>query len=98
MQIEFKRYTGREGKLQGFADVALQTEHGEVVMKSFKVLLNDKGEPWVALPSQSYMKDGKEQHKAFIECNQHFKRVVAEKILEAYRLTLKPPKPGNPAK
>jgi DNA-binding cell septation regulator SpoVG len=81
-------YLHESGPLKAFADVALQTPYGEIILKGCRIVQKAGQAPWVGFPTISYVKGGQTKYKDLIETSQVTKRKLAEAILAAYHNAL----------
>ena len=73
------------GKLKAFADVTIPTPFGEITIKGLRVIQQEGQEPWIALPTSSYVKDGKAVNVAIIELPRSLKKMIADEVLAEFR-------------
>ena len=78
------RIMDKEGSLKAFADVTFPTEIGEITAKGFRIISKEGNAPWVALPTNSYQKDGKYVNNPIIEASKLTAKRLADMILEEY--------------
>lgn len=71
------------GKLRAIADVTFPSSVGEITIRGFKVIQSD-GEPWVAFPSSSYVKDGKRMNAPILEVSRGLRRQIIEAVMAEY--------------
>jgi DNA-binding cell septation regulator SpoVG len=71
-----------EGRILATARVIISSDWGDIVLERLRVLQNDKGQPWIALPQANYTKDGAIHYKDVIRLPLRLKRIIDEKVLE----------------
>lgn len=81
--VTIHRY--ESGQLKAFADVTFQTSFGEFTVCGLRILQKDGHEPWVALPSIPYEKDGTTRYKKLIDAPQSTVRRIAQTVLDEFR-------------
>ena len=79
------RVMEKKGSLKAFADVTFPTEIGEITAKGFRVISKEGNTPWVALPTNSYQKDGKYVNTPIIETSKLTTKRLPEMVLEEYK-------------
>lgn len=76
------------GQLRAFVDVTIALPCGEMTILGFRVIQNGSKAPWVAYPSISYQKDGKNINKPIVETTRAMQPVLAQMVLDAYHTAL----------
>ena len=71
--------------LKAVADFTLTTDEGEITITKIRVIQDGSSPPWVALPQESYQKNGETKYSPVIVTSKKFKRWLDEKVLEQYR-------------
>lgn len=73
-------------KLKAKANVSLVNENGwEIGIKGFRIHEDDKKPAWVGVPTEKYLKDGKDEYAEIIWFNQTVQSEIYSKIIEAYK-------------
>ena len=76
-------------KLKAKANVTLEIESARVCIKQFRI--HDDGEkaPWVGVPTERYLKNGKEEYFEIAWLDESAQAQIYPKILEVYNRELK---------
>ena len=82
--IGIRLYKGND-TLKAYADVTFRVKFGEVTIKRFKVLLDEKGKPWVAPPQIQYIKYLMPKYINLLHMNKRVETYLTNQILKAYR-------------
>lgn len=84
--VDLRRTDGKTA-VKAHAEVTLTMSLGQITVKQIRVMQNDGQEPWVALPSTTYQKNGKLQRMPLLEARQAILRQIKEAILIEFRRT-----------
>jgi DNA-binding cell septation regulator SpoVG len=71
--------------LKAYAHLTFPTPFCEITINRFKVFEKDDGELWVALPSESFLKEDKRIFIPIIDIPKHMKRELGERIISEYK-------------
>jgi hypothetical protein len=84
IKIAFDLFDG-SSSLKAFAHLTIPTSFGEITVKRFKVFEKDDEDYWVALPSESFTKNGKRIFIPHVDMPKHIQRELGKKIISEYK-------------
>lgn len=73
-----------KGDLRAFVDVSLKVPFGELTVQGFRILIGKDNKPWIAHPSQSFMREGRTEYKNILDMTRSMKKKIDNLILESY--------------
>jgi len=81
--VELKPF--ESGALKAFADVSISSGLGEITLKGFRVVQKPEQDPWVGLPTISYIRAGQTVNKPLLELSATLRRDIVQAILVKFK-------------
>jgi len=85
MLVEVRPIEG-DRAAKAFAEVTLQTEHGELTLSRLRVIHQDGKEPWVAYPDIRYQDNSSGEYRNLktIQPGARLRKAISEAVLAKY--------------